>query len=120
MAGRKLSPEQLAEIKSLKEQKDANGEPFIYAKIAKEYGVTGQTIRRNIAPSENDKKPRPAAKYNPATAKKRREASRAYQFYAYKNSETDKLIIEKLDSLDNKQQYIKGVILQDILKENKS
>lgn len=118
MAGRKLTPEQIEEIKILKEQLEANGEPFIYSQIAKKYGVTGQTIRRNIAPSENDKKPRPAAKYDPVAAKKRRESSRAYQFYAYKNIESDRLIIEKLDSLDNKQQYIKGVILQDILSKD--
>ena len=118
MAGRKLTPEQVEEIKSLKEQMEAKGEQFIYSQVAKKYGVTGQTIRRNISPSENDKKPRPAAKYDPIVAKKRRESTRAYQFYAYQNIESDRLIIEKLDGMDNKQQYIKGVILQDILSKD--
>lgn len=119
MAGRKLTPEQIEEIRLLKEQLEAEGKPFVYTKIAKKYGVTGQTIRRNINPSENDMKPRPAAKYDPAAAKKRRDACRAYQFYAYRHSETDKQIILKLDSLSNKQQYIKGLILKDIRSEKK-
>lgn len=117
MAGRKLTPEQVEEIKLLKEQLESDGKPFVYSKVAKEYGVTGQTIRRNIAPTEHDMKPRPPVKYDPVAAKKRRDASRAYQFYAYRNSESDNLIIQKLDSLPNKQQYIKGLILKDILSE---
>ena len=114
MAGRKLTLEQVEEIKLRKKQLEATGEPFVYSKIAKEYGVTGQTIRRNIEPTAYDMKPRPAAKYDPIAAKKRRAACRTYQFHAYRSQESDKLIIEKLDSLENKQQYIKGLILKDI------
>lgn len=119
MAERKLTLEQIEEIKLLKKHMEETGQPFIYSKVAAEYGVTGQTIRRNIDPSENDLKPRPAAKYDPAAAKKRRNTRRAYQFYAYKGIEADRLIIEKLDSMDNKQQYIKSVILKDILSSDK-
>ena len=118
LASKKLTAEQIEEIRSLKKELEAAGKPFVYSKIGREYGVTGQTIRRNVDPSENDMKPRPPAKYNPESAKKRRASSRAYQFYAYKNSETDRQIIAKLDSLDNKQRYIKGLIIRDIAEEN--
>lgn len=120
MAGRKLTPEQVEEIKSLRKQLEADGKPFVYSQVAKAYGVTGQTIRRNVAPTENDMKPRPPVKYDPNAAKRRRESCRAYQIYAYKNSEADKKIIQKLDSLDNKQQYIKDLILEDIEAEGSS
>lgn len=120
MAGRKLSLEQINEIKALKEKMDASGKPFVYSKIGKLYGVTGQTIRRNVAPTEYDMKPRPPVEYDPVVAKKRREACRAYQFYAYRNSAQDQKIINKLDSLPNKQQYIKDLILEDIESEEES
>lgn len=114
MPEKKLTPAQIKEIKFLKKQMEANGEPFVYSKIAKIYGVSGPTIRRNITPNENDRKPRPPFKYNPEAAKVQRETFRTYQFRAYKKFESDKLIIEKLDSIENKQRYIKELILQDI------
>ena len=114
MAGRKLTPEQVEEIRKLKQDLDRQGKTFVYSKVAKEYGVAGPTIRRHIAPNENDLKPRPAAKYDPEAAKKRRGGQRSYQFYAYKNSPDDIRIIEKMESTENKQRYIKDLILADI------
>ena len=120
MADKKLTPEQIEEIRLRKQQAEENEVPFNYSKVAREYGVTGQTIRRNIAPTETDMKRRPSAQYDPVAAKKRRAACRSYQFYAYRKSEEDRKIIEKLDSLPNKQKYIKGLILKDIEEGNKS
>lgn len=114
MREKKLTPAQIEEILALKEKMEANGEPFFYSHVAKLYGVTGQTLRRNIAPSEYDRTPRPPTKYNPEKAKAKRESFRIYQFRASKDSETDKLIIDKMDSVDNKQRYIKELILKDI------
>lgn len=119
MPDRKLTRQQVEEIKELKRQAEAEGRPFVYAHIGKLYGVTGQTIRRNVAPSENDKKPRVSAPYNPVAAQKIRAGRRTFQFYAYKNSEDDRRIIRKLDTVENKQGYIKKLILND-LEENVS
>lgn len=118
MPDKKLSQAQIEEIKALKKQIEAEGGKFVYSHIAKQYGVTVPTIRRNIEPNENDKKPRQPS-YSPIAAKKQREKTRAYQFRCYKSVEDDKLIIEKLDSIENKQQYIKKLILQDILSVDK-
>lgn len=116
MADRKLTLEQIEEIKAMKAEADASGKPFVYSEIGRMFGVTGQTIRRNVAPSEADLKPRPAAKYDPVAAKKRRGTYSAYQIYAYKSSPDDRKIIEKLESVKNKQKYIKTLILDDINK----
>ena len=106
--------EQVEEIRKLKQEMDSSGKPFVYSQIGKRSGVTGQTIRRNVDPTEYDKKPRPPAKYNPAAARKKREACRKYYFDAYRNSPKDQKVIKKLDSVPNKQQYIKELILADI------
>lgn len=115
MPDKKLSQEQIEEIKALKKQIETEGGKFVYSHIAKQYGVSVPTIRRNIEPNENDKKPRQPSIYNPIVGQRQREKARAYQFRCYKSEEDDKLIIEKLDSIKNKQQYIKKLILQDIL-----
>lgn len=114
MADRKLTKVQIEEIRSLKAQMEAEGKPFFYSHVAKRYGVSGPTIRRNISPNENDKKPRKTFRYDPEEAKVKREGYRSYQLRVSKKLETDSQIIEKLDSVENKQKYIKGLILRDI------
>lgn len=110
----KLTPEQIEEIKELKKQIEASGEKFVYSRVAKKYGVSGPTIRRNVEPNENDKMPQ---SYNPVTAKAYEEKFvRRYQLRL--NTKSDVPIIEKLDSLSNKQGYIKNLILEDIKKDD--
>ena len=118
MADRKLTMAQIEEIRSLKAEMEAEGKPFYYSHIAKMYGVSGPTIRRNISPSEYDKKPRKSFKYDPEIAKAQRETYRSYQLRVSKKHETESLIIQKLDSVENKQKYIKDLILRDIHLEN--
>lgn len=47
-----------------------------------------------------------------------KEKTRMYGFKAFKNTEAD--IINKLDSVPNKAGYIKGLIREDIKKEEKN
>ena len=115
MPDKKLTPEQVEEILAMKAEMEALGLRLNYRKLGIMYGVSGPTIRRNVEPNENDVKRRPARKYDPEVAKAQRETYRTYQFHAYKKSESDKRIIEKLESVDNKQRYIKNLILQDIV-----
>lgn len=115
MPENKLTSQQIEEIKELKARTEAAGGKFIYSRIAKAYGVSGQTIRRNIAPNEKDLEPQ---SHNPLTAKEY-EKNYVRRFHLKLNIKTDEAIIRKLDSLENKQGYIKKLILEDIETEHK-
>ncbi len=115
---RKLTKEQIEEIKALKAEIEAAGGKFVYVQIGRAYGVSGQTIRRNIEPNENDKKPR---SNNPAVSMEyeRNFLRRYFLRLNIKNTE-DARVIKKLDSVANKNKYIKGLVLKDISSEQKN
>lgn len=111
MPDKKLTSEQIEEIKNLKKKIESEGGKFVYSQVARQYGVSGPTIRRCVSPNENDKKP---YIYNPKKEKNNTKNFRQYQLKLYKSNKEHQLIINKMDTVDNQQKYLRGLILKDI------
>ena len=109
---KKLSPEQIEEIKALKKKTEEDGEKFVYAHVAKMYGVSGPTIRRIVDPTENDMKSR--TNDHSVSDKYVKKFIRVYRVKLNTKNPTERSIINKLDSLPNKQGYIKSLLEKDL------
>lgn len=105
----KLNPQQINEIK----KKYKTGK-FTHRALAEEYGVSRQTINRVTNPDY-------AAKEREINRERTKTNQSNYKTKTYPpltcHLEKDADIIEKLDSVKNRQGYIKGLVRKDIKME---
>lgn len=109
----KLTPEQIEAIPRLYD----NG--LTEAEIADKFGVSAMTIHRYRNP-EYYEKHKEKAKERQKTNLKEVQRTRAQNHKAYNLSfhkENDAAVVDKLAAVDNVQGYIRGLILDDIARD---